>query len=66
MATANAAIAAVSTRRMVWPREADFHPEALKSSNSVSDHPPSGPNANASGGLPLLSALFKETRFFYF
>src|SRR6266496_6273113 len=45
-ATATAAIAAVSVRRIVWPREACTQPATRKDCNSPSVHPPSGPIAS--------------------
>src|SRR5258708_2266051 len=60
-ATPTAAIAAVSARKMVLPREADIHPLWRNSSASFCVHPPSGPNARASGGVRSASADLSET-----
>ena len=50
-AIANAAIAAVSARRIEFPSEAAIHLRSLKNSSSGSVHPPSGPTASDNSGL---------------
>ena len=50
---ANAAITAVSTRRMRGPRLALCHPARVNSAISAALHPPSGPTANV---IPPVSA----------
>ena len=49
--TENAAIAAVSARRMRGPSVAAFHAFASNSASSAGAHPPSGPTAISSTGI---------------
>ena len=59
-AMASAAIAAVSARRMVSPREAAIQCELVKSCNSSSVQPPSGPMARVSDCAVVLARRMSE------